>query len=72
MVIVSTIDQCLYGSNRFYETIYIFFLLKVDSRVTQTGLKLSTGVQPSPKVLGAEPSTSPTKHTPALKAFPSY
>lgn len=62
MVIVSTIDQCLYGNKRFYETIYIFFLLKVESHVTQTGLKLSTGVQPSPKMLGTKPSTTPTKH----------
>lgn len=44
---------------RFYKrTIYIFFFLKVESHVTQTGLKLSTGVQPSPKMLGTEPSTS--------------
>lgn len=35
-----------------------FFFLKVESHVTQTGLKLSTGVQPSPKMLGTEPSTS--------------
>lgn len=46
------------GARLYKRTIYIFFFLKVESHVTQTGLKLSTGVQPSPKMPGTEPSTS--------------
>lgn len=50
------------GARDFMKLYTFFFLLKVESHVTQTGFKLSTGVQPSPKTLGTKPSTTPTKH----------
>lgn len=57
------------GARDFTKLYTFFFLLKVESHVTQTGLKLSTDVQPSPKMLGTKPSTTPTKHILGLKSL---